>query len=81
MGIHRAKPEELERFFAVYANTYHLVCKFFRDKGTVSVNSHKGSSKNLKSAAKKLSLQGWLIDGEPICPACFKRKNLGIEDK
>ncbi|HTR41883.1 MAG TPA: hypothetical protein VMH87_09735 [Pseudomonadales bacterium] len=52
-----------------------LLCKFCRDKGTISTARHSiDDPKALRKAAEAFVEQGWWIDNIPICPKCYIRK-------
>jgi hypothetical protein len=55
---------------------FQLVCKFCTDLGSISAAHHSMTDpKALRRAAEKFVEQAWWIDGIPICPKCYKRKN------
>ena len=57
--------------------SFQLLCKFCTDLGTVSAAAHSiGDAKALRKAAESFVEQGWWINGVPICPKCYRRKNI-----
>jgi hypothetical protein len=80
----RATAEELEPHIIRFVGSsgagqwrFQLLCKFCTDLGTVSAGAHSiGDPKALRKAAESFAEQGWWIDEIPICPQCYRRKNI-----
>ena len=80
----RATAEELEPHIIRFVGSsgagqwrFQLLCKFCTDLGTVSASAHSiGDAKALRTAAESFAEQGWWIDEIPICPKCYRRKNI-----
>jgi len=80
----RATPAELEPHIIRFIGStgagqwsFQLLCKFCTDLRTVSAAAHNiGDAKALRKAAESFAEQGWWIDGVPICPNCYRRKNI-----
>ena len=76
----KSSPKELQPHINTFVGTgnagrrFELLCKYCRDKGTVSANSNTiANTKYLQRAAEKFSKQGWALDGTtPVCPPCNK---------
>ncbi len=80
----RATAEQLEPHIIKFVGSsgagqwrFQLLCKFCTDLGTVSAAAHSiGDAKALRKAAASFAEQGWWIDQIPICPKCYRRKNI-----
>ena len=80
----RATAEQLEPHIIKFVGSsgagqwrFQLLCKFCTDLGTVSAAAHSiGDAKALRKAAASFAEQGWWIDHIPICPKCYRRKNI-----
>jgi hypothetical protein len=81
MISHKASQEDLEPLIEKFAGTgrkaksFRLICKYCRDMGTVSATSQTiTTTKYLRKAAEKFSMQGWVLDRKtPVCPKCNKK--------
>ena len=84
MTIRRATADEIEKSIRPFTGStgggqwsFQLTCRYCRDLGTVSAASHSISNpRHIRKAAQKFVSQGWWwLEGEAVCPLCYKRKH------